>query len=140
MKYIGDVDYGGKRMIWGKGVIANGTVYLSGVEGIDPSTGKCAPDIETQTKMVLGKVKSRLEEAGSDANHIAKYVAYIVGRENLDGYRSANQSWMEENHLQTPPTYASTLVLVAGLARPDMLIEVDVTASLSEQLRPVSRP
>jgi len=130
MKYIGDIHYGGKKAVWGKGVVAGGTVYLSGVEGIEPSTDKCAPDIETQTKVTLGKVKGRLEEAGSDVNHIVKYVAYVVGRENLDGYRLARQSWMEENHQQTPPTYASTLVLVAGLARPDMLVEVDVTALL----------
>ena len=130
MKYLGDIIYGGQKQVWGKGVVTNGTVFLSGAEGIDPSTGKCAPDIETQTAVALGKVKNRLEEAGTNMDHIVKYVAYVVGRENLNGYRSARQSWMRENGQKSSPAYASTLVLVAGLARPDMLVEIDVTAEL----------
>jgi len=133
MKYIGDIVYGGRKMAWGKGAVANSAVYLSGVEGIDSTADKCPPDIEAQTTTTLRKVKSRLEEAGTDINHIVKFVAYVVGRENLDGYRSATESWRKESGVPTPPTFASTLVLVAGLARPDMLVEVDVIASLPQR-------
>jgi enamine deaminase RidA (YjgF/YER057c/UK114 family) len=109
MKYLGDVHYGGRKVSWGKGVVANGTVFFSGVEGIEPSTGNCPSDIEMQTKLALEKTKIRLKEAGT------------VGRENLDRYRTAKDSWMKENYEQPSPTFASTLVLVAGLARPDCL-------------------
>lgn len=117
-------------MMWTKGIVANKSVYLSGVEGIDPSTGECGQDVETQTTVALQKVSTRLGEAGTDVNHIVKLVAYVVGRKNLDGYRAARESWVKANSLTSPPDYASTLVLVDGLARPDMLIELDVTAVL----------
>jgi enamine deaminase RidA (YjgF/YER057c/UK114 family) len=132
LKYLGEIVYNGQKQSWEKGVVVGDTVYLSGVEGIDPSTGECSPKIEIQTKTTLDKVKERLEQAGTDAGHIVKYVAYVVGRENLDGYRKARMSWLKENSIDPIPHHASTLLLVAGLARPDMLVELDVTAVLPD--------
>jgi 2-iminobutanoate/2-iminopropanoate deaminase len=130
MKYLGEIIYNKQRVTWEKGVIANGTVYLSCVEGIDASTGECSPEIEMQTTVALDKVKTRLEEAGTNFDHIVKLVAYIVGREHLDGYRKARLSWLERNYKNSSTHHASTLLLVAGLARSDMLVELDVTAEL----------
>ena len=70
MQYLGDIFYGGQKATWGKGAVANGTVYLSGVDGIDPLAGKCPLDIKMQTRLVLDKIKSRLADAGTDVNHI----------------------------------------------------------------------
>lgn len=130
MKYLGDIYYGGKKTNWGKGAIVNDTVYLSGVDGIDPETDQCPSDIQRQTGLVLDKIKERLGDAGTDVNHIVRFVTYIVGRENLDGHRSAKETWMKENYERAPPAFASTLLLVEGLARPDMKVEIDVTAVL----------
>ena len=129
MKNLGEIVYNGERMVWEKGVEANGFVFLSGIEGIDPATGKCSPEIEVQTKLALDKVKTRLNDAGTDIDHIVKYVAYIVGRENLDGYRRARGAWLKENGSASPAHHASTLLLVAGLARPDMIVEIDIVAA-----------
>jgi 2-iminobutanoate/2-iminopropanoate deaminase len=128
MKNLGEIIYNGERMVWEKGMEANGFVFLSGIEGIDPATGKCSSDIEVQTKFALDKVRSRLRDAGTDIDHIVKYVSYIVGRENLDGYRRARGAWLKESGSASPAHYASTLLLVAGLARPDMFVEIDVIA------------
>lgn len=132
LKNLGEIIYNGERAVWEKGVVADGFVFLSGIEGIDPATGKCSPDIEVQTKLALDKVKSRLNEAGTDIDHIVKYVSYVVERENLDGYRRARGAWLKENGSGSPNHYASTLLLVAGLARPDMLVEIDVIAAMPE--------
>lgn len=127
MKNLGEIVYNQERMSWEKGIEANGFVFLSGVEGIDPSNDSCSPDITVQTKITLDKIKSRLEESGTDFEHVVKYVAYIVGRENLDGYRRARTAWLKENSYT--PHHASTLLIVAGLARPEMIVEIDVIAA-----------
>lgn len=130
MKNLGEIIYGGEKAGWEKGVVSNGIVFLSGIEGIDPATGTCSPDVEMQTKIALDKVRIRLKEAGTDYDHVVKYVAYIVGRENLDRYRRSRSAWLKDNSSNSLPHHASTLILVAGLARPEMLVELDVTAVL----------
>jgi 2-iminobutanoate/2-iminopropanoate deaminase len=132
MQNLGDILYGGQKMVWGKGAVAHGFVFLSGVEGIDPASGKASSNIETQTRVALDKVKSRLEDAGTDFSQIVKHVAYIVGRENILGYRNARASWMKENPESAGNQPASTLLVVAGLAQPELLVEVDVIAVIPE--------
>jgi 2-iminobutanoate/2-iminopropanoate deaminase len=131
LKNLGEIIYNKERMSWEKGAEANGFVFLSGVEGIDPSTGACSPEVEVQTRITLDKIKSRLEESGTDMAHVVKYVAYIVGRENVEGYRKARTAWLKENSYS--PHHASTLLLVAGLAKPDMLVEIDVIAVVNDR-------
>jgi 2-iminobutanoate/2-iminopropanoate deaminase len=131
INYLGKIRYGGETMIWEKGVEAGGTVYLSGIEGIDPSTGKCPPDIGSQTRIAFDKIKSRLNDTGTDFDHVVKIVTYLVGRENIAGYRDARSSWVKENlGPNRVAGWASTLVLVSGLAMPELIVELDVTAVL----------
>ncbi len=131
MQNLGDIIYGGQKMAWGNGAVSNGLVFLSGAEGIDPSSGKSSSDIQTQTKVALDKIKSRLEDAGTDVTQIVKFVAYVVGRENLSDYREARMAWAKENQIQFLNS-ASTLLLVAGLAQPELLVEIDVIAEAPE--------
>ncbi len=128
LKSLGDIYYGGQRASWSKGVVAGGTVYLSGVEGADPKTGQFSKDIETQTLLALEKAKERLAEAGSEVNRIVRVVAYVVDKENLKGFRKTREQWFTENYTRPNRAYASTLLVVAGLARPEMLVELDITA------------
>jgi 2-iminobutanoate/2-iminopropanoate deaminase len=137
MNYLGEIVYGGETVGWEKGVVTNGMIFLSGVDGIDPTSGKCAPDVETQTRIAFEKIRHRLEEAGSEVDRIVKQVTYIVGRENLIGYRRGRAGWLEDNFPKSPPVsrHASTLVLVAGLAVPEMLVEIDIIAAAPKSNR-----
>ena len=128
LKYIGDIYYCGQKAPWGKGVVAGNTVYLSGVDGIDPKTGEFPKEVETQTDLALEKAKERLNEVGSNTDHIVRFVSYVVGRENIDGYRKSKDMWFRRNYNLPSPIYASTLIVVAGLARPEMIVEFDITA------------
>ena len=129
-KYLGDNIYGGVKMGWGKGAVAGNFVFLSGVEGQDPKTGNFPNDIETQTRIALEKAKEHLAEAGTDFDHIVRYDAYIVGRENLKGYRRAKNEFFSKNYTLPSLIYASTLTLAAGLVSPEMLVEIEITAVL----------
>jgi enamine deaminase RidA (YjgF/YER057c/UK114 family) len=126
--YLGDIVYGGAKMGWGKGAVAGVIVFLSGVEGQDPVTGKFPKDIESQVTIALEKAKDRLNSAGSDFDHIVRYDAFIVGRENLPGYWKAKNEFFKKNYTLPSLIYASTHMLIAGLVQPEMLVEIEITA------------
>jgi enamine deaminase RidA (YjgF/YER057c/UK114 family) len=109
-------------------VVANGTVYLSGVDGADPATGLLPETAEDQTRIALEKVTKRLAEAGSDADHIVRFVAFIVGREHIEGYRKAKNEWLKKYYSYPSQIYASLLLLVEGLDNPEMVVEFEITA------------
>ena len=46
------------------GVLAGGTLYLSGRIGIDPATGQAPADIDAEIKLLLDGVEAVLAEAG----------------------------------------------------------------------------
>ena len=126
--FIGDVIVANQKMPWGKGMIAGDTIYLSGVDGCDPATGNFPKEVEGQATFVFEKMKERLADAGSDVDHVVRLVTYLVGRENLSGFRTARNNFFKKNSSKPNATYAATLLFVNGLADPDMLVEIDVTA------------
>ncbi|MBX2821639.1 MAG: Rid family detoxifying hydrolase [Rhodothermaceae bacterium] len=63
---------------YSQAIVHNGVVYVSGQLPIDPLTGeKNQGSIEEQAMQVLDNVRSVLEAAGSDMNHLLKTTVYI---------------------------------------------------------------
>lgn len=68
---------------------ANGFVFLSGVVGLNPDTGKLnAEDIKTEAKQVMENIKSVLDAAGLNFSHIVKTTIFVT---NLDNYGTVNE-------------------------------------------------
>lgn len=128
---LGLVYHGGRAMPWGVGATAHGLVFLSGAEGRDPANDEVPPSMRAQLWMALDKIKERLEEAGTSVDNIVKIVWYITSRDLREEFWQARDEWFAKNapRLIEDRSYAGTL-LIAGLDRPEMLVEVDVIASL----------
>jgi len=133
-KALGFVFEAGKRMPWKKGVIVGNFVFLTGCEGRDPETGIEAKGIKAQTFLALDKVKQRLEEAGTSIENVVKFTWYLKDRSLVKEFREAREEWFRKNcpQLLENPDYATTLV-IAGLSKEEMLIEVDVIAYLPDK-------
>ncbi len=118
-------------MAWGKGAIANDLVFLSGVEARDEKTDVPVLGIKAQTELALNRVKERLEEAGTTTDNVVKFVWYLADRALEQEFYDARDGWLARHapELLKKRSYASTL-LVVGLARYDMLIEIDCIAVL----------
>ena len=77
----------------------------------------------------LDKIRGTLEDVGSSMENIVKTVIYL---KHVEGYEVMCQTEREywQNYaprlLEEPP--ASTFVQPASLAKPDMLVEIDVIA------------
>ena len=102
------------------------TVYIAGQLSRDKE-GKTihAGDAEAQTRQVWANLETAVKAAGGTLADIVKTNTYVVGAENLPKVRAARL------HILPPegrPT--STTVVVAGLADPDALVEVEAIAVL----------
>ena len=126
---LGLIRHAGKVMKWGKGAAAGGFVFLSGVEARTEEEDIPPKTMKEQVELVMDRIRARLEEAGTGVDNVVKFVWYIADRSQLQEFYDARDSWLSKNahSLLKERSYASTL-LVVGLARHDMLVEVDCIA------------
>jgi enamine deaminase RidA (YjgF/YER057c/UK114 family) len=120
-------------MVWGKGAVAGGFVFLSGAEARSDESDEPVEGIAAQTELALERVKSRLEEAGTRLENVVKFVWYLTDRALEAEFYAARDGWLDRNapELVHERSYASTLLIV-GLAKPEMLIEIDCIAYLGD--------
>ena len=96
----------------------NGTIYLCGQVGADANT-----DITEQTQTMLEKVKTLLEEAGSDKEHILSATIYIRDMKDFSAMNAVWDAWVPEG-------FAPARACVeARMARAELLVEVSVIAA-----------
>jgi 2-iminobutanoate/2-iminopropanoate deaminase len=97
-------------------VIANGFVFVSG----QTSAG---PDIEAQTKGTLDKIAALLKEAGTDMSRAMRCTVYIADIGLRDRMNAVYVTYFPTD----PPARAT---VECGLARKDLLVEIDCVAVL----------
>ncbi len=100
-------------------VIHNGIVYVAGVTG-DP-----AGDIKAQTRDVLQKIDTFLAEAGTDKSRLLTVQIWI--KDITNDFAGMNEVWGEWADRDNMPTRATC---EANLARPELLVEIIVSAAL----------
>ena len=98
-------------------------IFMSGQVGRTLPDGDLLPDFEGQIRQTYINIKAVLDDAGMDLTNIVKMTTYITDRNNLAAMREIRKEILG-NHKP-----AHTLVIVAGLAFEEYLIEVDCTAA-----------
>lgn len=102
------------------------TVYLAGQVAFDAARNLVAPgDFRAQAQQVFENIKIALAAVGADFSHVVKLNIYLLDRANLPVLREVRDTYV---NTQTPP--ASTLVVVAGLAQEEFMLEVEAVACL----------
>src|SRR2546423_13020397 len=116
-------------MVWGRGAVAGGFVFLSGVEAGSGDTDEPVEGVAAQTELALDRIKARLEEAGAQLDDVVKFVWYLTDRALEQEFYAARDGWLARHAptLLEERSYASTLLIV-GLAKPEMLVEIDCIA------------
>ncbi len=104
-------------------------VYLSGQVGIDRSFKIVgAPgDVRAQMVQAFENVKLALESVGASFKDVIKLTHYLVDAAHRPTLIEVRDQYV---NVAAPP--ASTLVVVAGLALPGLLYEIDATAALPD--------
>ncbi|HEX4616557.1 MAG TPA: RidA family protein [Stellaceae bacterium] len=94
-------------------------VWLAGqVGGADASGNSLAGDFDSQVREVFARLSQTLEEAGGSLADIVTMTVFITDARYGDRFTELRKEIFGDNFP------ASALITVAGLARPEMLIEV----------------
>ena len=103
------------------GIKAGDYVFVSGQVGIVDDKGKEVKGIEAQTRQCLEKVKQVLEAAGSSLSDVVKVTVFLVNVENFAKMNEVYRSYFSED-------YPARATVIAGLVRPEMLVEIECIA------------
>jgi enamine deaminase RidA (YjgF/YER057c/UK114 family) len=102
------------------------TVYIAGQLSRDENGNAIhIGDAEAQTVQAWANLKTAVEAAGGTLADIVKTNTYVVGTENLAKVRAARLNILPPEGRPT-----STTVVVAGLADPGLVVEVEAIAVL----------
>ena len=110
-------------------VKAGNTVYISGQvpRGTDGKAAH-AGDAEAQMRLVWANLGKAITAAGGSLKDLVKTTVYVVGTDTLPAIRRARLDLLSAEGRPT-----STMVVVAALADPSFLVEVDAIAVLGGQ-------
>jgi reactive intermediate/imine deaminase len=101
------------------------TVYCSGQVGIEQISGKLAgPGIREQTEQTLRNLTNVLDAAGSSMRQVDKCTVFLTRAEDF-----ATMNEVYKRFFPSEPPARST-VIVAALARADLVVEVECVASV----------
>ncbi len=89
--------------------------------------GQLTRDVEGQVRQVWANLEKAVIAAGGTLKDIAKTTTYVVGAENLGKVLNARLALLPAEGRPT-----STTLVVAGLADPDLLVEVETIAVLGD--------
>ena len=98
-------------------IVKGDTVYVAGLTASDASG-----DIKSQTQQILDKIDGYLATAGTDKSKLMQANIWITDMSNFAGMNEVWNAWVDP---ENPPVRAC---VQAGLARPELLVEIMVTA------------
>jgi 2-iminobutanoate/2-iminopropanoate deaminase len=101
-------------------VIANGFVFVSGQSFVEGA------DIEAQTRGVLDKVASLLDDAGTDLAHAVRCTVYMSDLSLRDRMSAVYRQYF-------PAAFPARAVVGADLGSPECLVEIECTAVLPDE-------
>lgn len=109
-------------------VRAGNMVFVRGQTGMDLK-GKIhgINDPAVQTENAMRCLKTLLEEAGSKLEDVCKIVIYVTDRAYREAVYRVVGKWLKGVHP------VSTGIIVQGLARPELLMEIDVFAVIPDK-------
>lgn len=97
-------------------------LHVSGQVGILPD-GTMAMSGEAQLEQAFSNVFAVLRAAGMDKQHLVKLTVLLTRADEVGSYRTVRDRLLD-GHI-----VASTLMVVAGLASPDFLVEIEAVAA-----------
>ncbi|MDC9822244.1 RidA family protein [Devosia sp. ZB163] len=111
------------RIGYSRAVLDGNMVYVSGTTGYDYKTMVMPDDVRDQARNAFATISYALEEAGSTIKDVVRVRYYITDMAHYDGLvEVAGKVFAEIRPAAT--------MLVCGLTRPEMKVEIEVTARL----------
>ena len=113
-----------------QGVVARGTmVFLRGQvsQDLDSRESLHVGDAARQTEKTMQNINMLLEEVGSRLDHICRIVVYLTDIRHREAVYQEMGRWLKGVHP------CSTGIVVPALARPEWVVEIEVTAVIPDE-------
>ncbi|TET49121.1 MAG: RidA family protein [Dehalococcoidia bacterium] len=94
-------------------------IFVSGQVGHVDSQGNKLEGVEAQTKQVLDNMKRVLEAAGASMDDVVKATVFLVKAEDFSKMNEVYKTYF------TRDLPARSTVIVAALARPEIVVEIE---------------
>ena len=107
---------------YSRAVVHGHWCFVAGTTGPDPETRDMPDDVVAQTRNAFRIIETALDEAGFALRDVVRATYYITDM----AYHDLISPVLGEKFGDIRP--AATMVVVAGLIRPDMKVEIEVTA------------
>ena len=124
MRHVISTPHAPQSPLYSQGVEAGGHIVVSGMVGIDATTGQVAgPTIQEQTRQALANCEAVLHAAGAT---LADVVEVGVLLADPDDFAGMNEEWAAWFPTDPPARYAAKL----GAVIPGILVSIRMTAYL----------
>ncbi len=110
---------------YSRAVVQNGFVFVAGTTGYDYATMTMPEEAGAQAEACWHTIAGVLDEAGSSLENVVRATYYLTDRADAEAVLTVCGRVLREIRP------AATLVVVAGLLRPEMKVEIEVTAVMA---------
>jgi reactive intermediate/imine deaminase len=118
--------------VFSQGVRKGNILQVSGQGSVDPASGDFvfAGDVKGQTTRVLQNIEAILKAGGASLDDVVMLRVYLTTR---DDFAAMNEAYADFVSTRTPSgVLPSRTTVFTGLPLPDMLVEIDALAVLSQ--------
>lgn len=109
---------------YSRAVVQGGFVFVAGTTGYDYASMTMPEDAGAQAEACWRTIEAVLAEAGTSLNAIVRATYYVTDRDDAEAVLGVC------GDVLTTIRPAATIVIVAGLLKPEMKVEIEVTAAL----------
>jgi enamine deaminase RidA (YjgF/YER057c/UK114 family) len=105
-------------------------LYIAGQVGLNQAGDLVgAGDVAAQTKQVFRNIGAILAEAAGAFSNVVEFTTYLVGRESVQPYLNARAE-VFPNIFPNKDYPANTLLIIGGLIKEELLVEIKAVAAL----------
>ncbi len=109
---------------YSRAVVQGGMVFVSGTTGYDYATMTLPEDVAAQTRNIFGTIAQVLAQAGSSLSLITRAQYFVTDRAFCEPVLAVCGEVLADIRP------AAGIYVVAGLLKPEMKVEIEVTAHL----------
>jgi enamine deaminase RidA (YjgF/YER057c/UK114 family) len=111
------------------------TIHVGGQNGVGPDGGIVGPGLAEQARQAFANLRTCVEAAGGALTDVVKWTVLCVeGAPLAEGFAAFGDVWPRD----APPP-AITVAIVAGLAVPGALVEIEAVAAVPARTTAVTR-
>src|ERR1051325_10787200 len=107
---------------YSRAVVDGDFCFVAGTTGYDYATMTMPADVTSQSRNCFKTIEAALQEAGFAMADIVRATYYITDAKDVDAHFKVCGEVLGDIRP------AATLLIVVGLARPEMKVEIEVTA------------